>query len=254
MLFEIGQKYTKKEIYIILNVPVEQQKGNWDTGYNKFNNQIFIFCNIGIAGRSGQNHNSEWLDDKLRWFAKSKSTIQQPLMKDFLSNRFPVFFFTRTDNGFPFTFEGEAQVDQFLDSSPVQIIWKFSRSFYKEISFPEELLQEDAKLYEGASTQVLVNKYERNISARRICLDRYGYDCQICTFNFLKKYGQIGKEFIQVHHIKALSSIGEEYQIDPIKDLVPVCPNCHSVIHIKNPCYTLDEVRAMFVFNESKNC
>jgi 5-methylcytosine-specific restriction protein A len=52
----------------------------------------------------------------------------------------------------------------------------------------------------------------------------------------------VGKGFIHVHHINQISEIGREYEIDPIKDLIPVCPNCHSMIHSKRPAFTIDEI------------
>jgi 5-methylcytosine-specific restriction protein A len=48
--------------------------------------------------------------------------------------------------------------------------------------------------------------------------------------------------FIHVHHIKPLAKLGSNYKIDPIKDLRPVCPNCHAVLHRKDFPYSLDEV------------
>jgi 5-methylcytosine-specific restriction protein A len=40
-----------------------------------------------------------------------------------------------------------------------------------------------------------------------------------------------------------LSQIGEKYTLNPINDLRPVCPNCHAIIHKKNPPFTIDEVK-----------
>jgi 5-methylcytosine-specific restriction protein A len=50
--------------------------------------------------------------------------------------------------------------------------------------------------------------------------------------------------FTHVHHLKLLSTVGSGYQVDPIEDLRPVCPNCHAVIHRREPPYSIDEVRA----------
>ncbi len=86
---------------------------------------------------------------------------------------------------------------------------------------------------EGAKTKVTVNKYERNPITRQRCIEHYGYSCSICTFNFHQIYGDIGKNFIHVHHIKPLHEIRENYIVDPIKDLIPVCPNCHAMLHRK---------------------
>jgi predicted HNH restriction endonuclease len=53
----------------------------------------------------------------------------------------------------------------------------------------------------------------------------------VCGFDFVAAYGELGDGFIHVHHVRPLSDIGEEYEVDPIKDLRPVCPNCHAMIH-----------------------
>ena len=65
----------------------------------------------------------------------------------------------------------------------------------------------------------------------------------VCGFNFEDVYGDIGKEFIHVHHVKPLSEIGAKYEIDPIQDLCPICPNCHAMIHRENPSLTIDQLR-----------
>jgi 5-methylcytosine-specific restriction protein A len=84
---------------------------------------------------------------------------------------------------------------------------------------------------EGNLQQKLISKYERNIEARVICIKHYGYICQICGINMQEKYGDVGKNFIHVHHKKFLSDIKTGYKIDPINDLTTVCPNCHSMLH-----------------------
>ena len=63
------------------------------------------------------------------------------------------------------------------------------------------------------------------------------------NFDFEKVYGEVGKEFIHVHHLKEIASIGENYQINPLTDLRPVCPNCHAMLHRKNPAYTIEELQ-----------
>ena len=91
--------------------------------------------------------------------------------------------------------------------------------------------------------KITVNKYETNRINRKCCLDHYGYNCKVCGINFEKHYGSIGKNFIHVHHITPVSQLGPDYVIDPIDDLVPVCPNCHSMMHKKDPPFTIDEMK-----------
>lgn len=121
-------------------------------------------------------------------------------------------------------------------------------SDYESI-FAEELSQEKYK--EGNTKLVFVNKYERNPIAKKKCIEHFGTQCQICGFKFSEKYGAIFENKIHVHHIKLLSEIGKEYEIDPIKDLIPVCPNCHMILHSKgkNEVYTVDEIREMIKNN-----
>lgn len=105
--------------------------------------------------------------------------------------------------------------------------------------YPDEV---DSYFIEGAKTKVFVNKFERNQKARKLCLEHYGYNCQTCHFNFEKMYGEIGKDSIHVHHIIPISKIRKNYQVDPIKDLIPVCPNCHLILHKKN-APTVDQLK-----------
>ncbi len=113
--------------------------------------------------------------------------------------------------------------------------------------FPEEVAERDRSLAEGAVRRVLVNAYERNPEARRLCIAHYGPICCICKFNFGNVYGKLVDGFIHVHHLRSLSEVGEEYAVDPIRDLRPVCPNCHAVLHLhgKVPAYRIEEVQTL---------
>ena len=109
---------------------------------------------------------------------------------------------------------------------------------------PEELSSSPG-LLEGATYRLTVNAYERNSVARRNCISHFGATCGVCGFRFGICYGPSADGYIHVHHLRPLSEIGSEYVIDPVADLVPVCPNCHAVIHLRNPPYSISEVREM---------
>lgn len=110
--------------------------------------------------------------------------------------------------------------------------------------YPDEV-QQSAELVEGAVTRVTVNAYERNREARERCIAHYSAVCYICGFDFEQRYGDVGRGMIHVHHERPLSTIGGEYTVDPIADLKPVCPNCHAIIHKRNPAFSVEDVRAM---------
>ena len=109
---------------------------------------------------------------------------------------------------------------------------------------PEEI-SSTKKILEGRLKIVRVNFYERSAKARSTCIEKHGTICAVCEFNFGKIYGDIGKGFIHVHHLRDLASIGKEYEINPIEDLRPVCPNCHAMLHKSNPPYTIKQMKEM---------
>jgi 5-methylcytosine-specific restriction protein A len=99
-------------------------------------------------------------------------------------------------------------------------------------------------LPEGAMRKVVVNAYERNPFARKTCIDHYGYQCQVCGVRLEEKFGDIAREFIHVHHIVPIAAIGHGYDVDPVRDLVPVCPTCHAVMHLQSPPLSVAEIKA----------
>jgi 5-methylcytosine-specific restriction enzyme A len=97
-----------------------------------------------------------------------------------------------------------------------------------------------------AVSTVAVNRYERNPDARRVCLAFHGTSCAACSFSFEASYGEIGTGFIDVHHVVPPVMLGDGYQLDPVADLVPLCPNCHAMAHhgVASP-RTVSELRSI---------
>lgn len=75
--------------------------------------------------------------------------------------------------------------------------------------------------------------YERDPEARRICVQHHGAKCRVCGIDFGEEYGDFGAGFIHVHHKTPVARAAKdgEYKVDPKDDLVPVCPNCHAMLH-----------------------
>ncbi|MBD2078397.1 HNH endonuclease [Leptolyngbya sp. FACHB-17] len=117
-------------------------------------------------------------------------------------------------------------------------------SLSSEEIFPDEAISAQT-YYEGATRQVSVNVYERNPKARRNCIAHHGLNCSVCGFNFKQFYGELGEGYIHVHHLKPLSEIGEEYELDPIEDLRPVCPNCHAMLHRSKSVSTIGSLQQL---------
>lgn len=110
----------------------------------------------------------------------------------------------------------------------------YAGDFDTIVPLAEELLP-SLKYPEGARFQVSINAYERSAKARSACIAHHGLSCAACGFDFAGVYGSLGEGFIHVHHVKPIGTVGAEYEVDPVKDLVPVCPNCHAMIHRTEP-------------------
>ncbi len=155
------------------------------------------------------------------------------------------------DNGVytKMTWEPQASGTTIPNDVAPQLEKDWARFLNRPAPFREVVLAEEAdvaKTYsEGATKQVTVNIYERSSEARTICINRHGLNCSVCGFNFEETYGVIGVGFIHVHHLKPLSQTGKGYKLNPIKDLRPVCPNCHAMLHQRKPAYSIEELKAV---------
>lgn len=112
---------------------------------------------------------------------------------------------------------------------------------------PDEVFFEEYR--EGAMRRTLINAYERNLRARKVCLDHHGYACAVCRVLLSAIYGPVADKFIHVHHVKPISEMAGGRAIKPVKDLRPVCPNCHAVLHRRYPPYSIAEVQEMLRAN-----
>ncbi|MDM8532861.1 HNH endonuclease [Anaerolineales bacterium HSG25] len=121
-------------------------------------------------------------------------------------------------------------------------IWRLVETAREVNQIPEEITSHE-RHYEGAVERISVNRYERSTKAKSKCLEYYGATCAVCQLDFNDLYGEAGRGLIHVHHLTALSEVQHEYEVDPIQDLRPVCPNCHAMLHRKNPPYTIEEIR-----------
>lgn len=121
--------------------------------------------------------------------------------------------------------------------------WRRGDSLSSEV---DGISPEEAETYrEGATRQIFVNAYERNAAARAACIAHFGTVCQVCKVDLMAVYGEVARGYIQVHHLCSLAEVGRQYEVNPLTDLIPVCPNCHAMLHRRRPAYTPEELRAV---------
>lgn len=99
---------------------------------------------------------------------------------------------------------------------------------------------------EGKKGQRYVTVYERNSKLRRQAIAIHGTTCFACGFNFRNFYGPYADGFIHIHHVKPISENGGIITVNPETDLLPLCANCHSVVHRKkNKTLTISDLKEM---------
>lgn len=197
--------------------------------------------------------------------------FQNDIKKDYIETKeslrltFPEAynFLTIATKGYNITIHQTAFVDTFFDTL-IQTITSFAdkgnllelSNEINDLANEQQLYTftdniEDEKLLEGIRRTITTTYYERNQKARTKCLSHWKYDCAVCGFNFEQTYGQHGKDYIHVHHKTPVSEIKKEYEIDAVNDLVPVCPNCHAMLHRNKETLTIEELKNMI--NKTKN-
>jgi HNH endonuclease len=159
------------------------------------------------------------------------------------------------ENWFGKLLDGEGGIsyglNEIKDASVIEALLTFI-SAPSSSDFPDEVAR-PLMYFEGATIPVTVNAYERDPGARAACIAHYGVCCLVCGFDFEAQYGERGKGMIDVHHVKPLAEVGQGYQVDPIEDLRPVCPNCHTIIHRGNEQLSMAEASALVRMKYRKN-
>jgi 5-methylcytosine-specific restriction protein A len=135
-----------------------------------------------------------------------------------------------------------------LDLWSLDGLWHVTNELGKQntnLAF-EDLEREEREFIEGKRIATSGFRIERDAKARDKCLNSKGHSCAVCGFSFLETYGELGMGFIHVHHREDLALRTEANPTDPEKDLVPVCPNCHAMLHKgAKPCRSIEELQAI---------
>lgn len=98
---------------------------------------------------------------------------------------------------------------------------------------------------EGLRYAINSTAIERSPAARAACIEHYGCRCYVCGFDFEKMFGELGAGYIHVHHRVEISARTGVYDVDPVKDLVPLCPNCHAMAHREAPAVSVERIKKM---------
>lgn len=116
-----------------------------------------------------------------------------------------------------------------------------------------DLTDDDSGFLEGKKKLRKHICRERNAKVIKLAKENYKrkygiLKCEICNFNFESKYGEVGEDFIEGHHIKPVSELvdGEKTKVE---DIVLLCSNCHRMIHRKRPWLSKCDLKSLIIKN-----
>ena len=263
-MFIHNQLYTREDIWNLL-FPKEtyQAGGEFDTEYLSKGGFFIIFSDVTPLDSTESIYPNRIINSgELEWFGKPNAHSAQVGLNSLLVGNLKPLVFIRYDSAASmFFFYGVPRIKTFRDNCIVNFSGKLFETIKitfcpRQSYIPERLEEREESEYiavEGARVKVFLNRYERDPILRKKCTDLFGYDCAACGFSFSKKYGRIGIDYCHVHHLKPLSELGGiSAKIDPTKDLIPLCANCHAIVHRVSPALTLTELKALIV-SQSEN-
>lgn len=142
---------------------------------------------------------------------------------------------------------------RYITQSALNLIEQTKPKIFDEVEYNtlEENVTKDLSVFEEEETYSegkkhlrFVNHFERKPKLRALAIKYHGLNCMGCNFNFEKRYGKRGKDFIEVHHTKPVSEFLEETQVNPKTDMIVLCSNCHRIVHReRNNVLSLDELK-----------
>lgn len=92
-------------------------------------------------------------------------------------------------------------------------------------------LREEEEYFEGSKKKRFTNYYERDPKLRAAAVQYHGVACKVCGFDFGEVYGERGRGYVEVHHLRPVSTLEGKTKVDPKKDMTVLCSNCHRMVH-----------------------
>jgi 5-methylcytosine-specific restriction enzyme A len=201
---------------------------------------------------------TDYLDgDILEWDGQTSSRTDRTVINHKQEGLELLVFYRTRKYEYPqagFKFEGVFNYLSHQSSRPTHFTLKRATSFNKAsvISDLDALLVEE-EYFEGRKNQRFTNYYERNPKLRAAAILYHGTKCMVCDFDFEKAYGEHGADYIEVHHLRPVSSFQESTRVDPKTDMAVVCSNCHRMIHRKkDKVLSLEELKKIIQISRTQ--
>lgn len=257
--FKEGNTYTRKNIMHILGYKGETplQRGIVAPA-NK--NTILLFSTMD---EKANHYTDKFTDTGIEYNGEDKHGNDKRIIKNLMcSGEDRIIFFYRQNSNDPFIYYGEVELVDYTLFSEKPSIFIFEKIDHdaNNADFEDKIYDQflrdneydvDEGTHEGKKKIVKHITYERSRKNREIAIRIHGHTCSICGMDFNKVYGkELADSYIEVHHTIPLYLTGE-MKINPEKDLLPVCPNCHRMLHRrKKSNISIDRLKEIVLTNK----
>jgi hypothetical protein len=160
-----------------------------------------------------------------------------------------LLFYRKSKSEYPgagFRYEGPFEYVSYKGKHPTRFTLRRASTMDAMVASDLDSLQAEEEYFEGHRKHRFTKYYERNKKLRAAAIEHHGVTCEVCGFNFEEVYGERGKDYIEVHHLVPVSTLGEETKVDPESDMTVLCSNCHRMIHRrKDQILTPEELKRL---------
>ena len=230
-LLSVGEIYTRNQLSEMFNIT--DKTINTGTFRPKGHDSVWLFVTQNKTPDRTQYH--DLLDnDVLHWDGQTMGRTDHWIIGH-ENQGLELLLFYRKDKrqypGYGFMYEGPFRYVEHSGSHPTR--FKLRRDSAIEATVGSDLkgLESEEERFEGTKKKRFVNYYERDKKLRAAAVEHHGVTCRVCGFNFKEAYGERGKDYIEVHHLIPVSTLGKATKVDPKSDMTVLCSNCHRMIH-----------------------
>lgn len=231
--------------------------------YGIYLSQNFII----LCTFNNETYPNEWLDDNkliLKYYLEgrlNKTQGKKIFNKNYKSNRviiesaisgYPIHVFTREKKRNPFQYEGKFYFQNVVKETEAKY-FELIRVTENTVKFDEDFLNEEMDSYTTVEGRKVLRQHyarERDPYLIKLAKERFIQKhgrlfCEVCGFDFVEVYGELGKGFIEGHHIVPISELDSSGEITRVEDIILLCSNCHRMIHRCKPSLPINKFKSL---------
>lgn len=228
---DVGEIYTRKQLRELFNI--KDATINTGTFRPKGHDSVWLFVTEKKTTDRTQYH--DLLDnDVLTWDGQTMGRTDHWIIGHNDQSLELLLFYRKSKTEHPgagFRYEGPFEYVSHEGKHPTRFTLRRVLSFESVVALDLDSLREEEEYFEGSKKKRFTNYYERDPKLRAAAVQHHGVACKVCGFDFEKTYGERGKGYIEVHHLRPISTLGKQTKVNPKSDMTVLCSNCHRMVH-----------------------